>query len=134
MHTKNGVHRPTSYRSLSVFYLLLLILIQLSSIFTQFTFTFNFSLHHHVHVKGSFSPACKQYISTHKHTKCQCIAIRSKFKHNQKTMAEANIETFLRIRPAKQPSGWFQNDDIEAQLLHFNIPQDLSRVSRMIGV
>ena len=35
---------------------------------------------------------------------------------------EANIQTFLRVRPSKLISGYFKIDDINDQALHFYLP------------
>ncbi len=37
---------------------------------------------------------------------------------------EANIQTFLRIRPSKKPSGYFTVDDIDTHMLNFNLPDN----------
>lgn len=41
-----------------------------------------------------------------------------------KEQAEANIQTFLRIRPSKRPSGYFAVDDLSKNSLIFNLPSD----------
>eukprot|EP01035_Chromulina_nebulosa_P018171 gene18171-23829_t len=37
---------------------------------------------------------------------------------------DSNIQTFLRIRPSKSPSGFFRIDDIHQSSLHFNLPEN----------
>ena len=37
---------------------------------------------------------------------------------------EISIQTFLRIRPSKKPSGFFKVDDIKGGVLHFNLPEN----------
>lgn len=38
--------------------------------------------------------------------------------------AEANIQTFLRIRPSKNPSGYFNPDDLEKDSLNVILPDN----------
>lgn len=38
--------------------------------------------------------------------------------------AEGNIQTFLRIRPSKSPSGYFGPDDLEKDSLNFVLPDN----------
>jgi kinesin family protein 6/9 len=40
----------------------------------------------------------------------------------EKKQAESNILTFLRIKPSKQPSGYFNPDEIEKNSLTFDLP------------
>ena len=37
---------------------------------------------------------------------------------------EGNIKTFLRVRPSKKPSGFFQRDEHDGQRLRFVVPVD----------
>ena len=41
-----------------------------------------------------------------------------------KKQAEANIQTFLRIRPSKAPSGYFTQDEIEQGSLQVSLPSN----------
>jgi hypothetical protein len=42
----------------------------------------------------------------------------------EKDSKEVNIQTFLRIRPSKKPSGFFKVDDINGSILHFDLPEN----------
>jgi hypothetical protein len=35
---------------------------------------------------------------------------------------DSNIQTFLRVRPSKQPSGYFSQDDLDKTALSFSLP------------
>jgi protein tyrosine phosphatase (PTP) superfamily phosphohydrolase (DUF442 family) len=35
---------------------------------------------------------------------------------------DSNIQVFLRVRPSKNPSGWFQIDDLERNKIIFTLP------------
>jgi protein tyrosine phosphatase (PTP) superfamily phosphohydrolase (DUF442 family) len=37
---------------------------------------------------------------------------------------DSNIQVFLRVRPSKNPSGWFQIDDIERNKIIFSLPDN----------
>lgn len=37
---------------------------------------------------------------------------------------EGNIQVFLRVRPSKNPSGYFQHDDLEKDRINFNLPDN----------
>lgn len=41
---------------------------------------------------------------------------------NKQKQAESNIQTFLRVKPAKHPSGYFAQDDLEKGSLTFTLP------------
>ncbi len=41
-----------------------------------------------------------------------------------KKIAEGNIQTFMRIRPSKKPSGFFYQDELEPNSLCFNLPEN----------
>ena len=38
--------------------------------------------------------------------------------------SEGNIQVFLRVRPSKNPSGYFQHDDLEKDRINFNLPDN----------
>ena len=40
-----------------------------------------------------------------------------------KSSNEVNIQTFLRVRPSKNASGYFKTDDIDPHMLYFNLPE-----------
>jgi kinesin family protein 6/9 len=42
-----------------------------------------------------------------------------------KKQADANIQTFLRIRPSKKTSGFFSLDEADEESLKFNLPENL---------
>lgn len=42
----------------------------------------------------------------------------------QKDQAESNIQTFLRIRPSKIPSGFFFANDLDKDTLTFSLPEN----------
>ena len=46
------------------------------------------------------------------------------FLNMSKKQAEANIQTFLRIRPSKAPSGYFTQDEIEQGSLQVSLPSN----------
>ena len=39
---------------------------------------------------------------------------------------DSNIQTFLRIRPSKMPSGYFAVDDLEPNSLRFTLPDSIN--------
>ncbi|KAJ1421191.1 P-loop containing nucleoside triphosphate hydrolase protein [Ochromonadaceae sp. CCMP2298] len=41
-----------------------------------------------------------------------------------KKQNESNIQTFLRVRPSKSPSGYFKQDDMEKGSMKFNLPSN----------
>ena len=42
-----------------------------------------------------------------------------------KKRAESNIQTFLRIRPSKVPSGFFSEDELNPGTLVFDLPESV---------
>ena len=42
-----------------------------------------------------------------------------------KKQAEGNIQTFLRIRPSKKASGYFQEDDLNPGTLKITLPENI---------
>jgi kinesin family protein 6/9 len=38
--------------------------------------------------------------------------------------SDGNIQVFLRVRPSKNPSGYFQHDDLEKDRINFNLPDN----------
>lgn len=40
----------------------------------------------------------------------------------EKDASEANIQTFVRIRPSKKPSGFFTQDELDPETLQVNLP------------
>jgi hypothetical protein len=44
-----------------------------------------------------------------------------------KKQAESNIQTFLRIRPSKKPSGFFSEDELNPGTLNFLLPENLKQ-------
>lgn len=42
----------------------------------------------------------------------------------KKEISEGNIQTFLRIRPSKKPSGYFLQDDLDSETLQVNLPEN----------
>ena len=42
----------------------------------------------------------------------------------KKDIIEGNIQTFLRIRPSKKPSGYFVQDDLDPETLTVNLPEN----------
>jgi len=45
-------------------------------------------------------------------------------KSNSQLQAEGNIQTFLRIRPSKAPSGYFSQDELDQDTLCFSLPDN----------
>lgn len=45
-------------------------------------------------------------------------------KDNKKDNLDGNIQTFLRIRPSKKPSGYFIQDDLDNETLQVNLPEN----------
>lgn len=43
---------------------------------------------------------------------------------SEKEQAESNILTFLRVRPSKQPSGYFSTDDLNPDSIMFSLPDN----------
>jgi kinesin family protein 6/9 len=43
----------------------------------------------------------------------------------EQSSGEANIQTFLRIRPSKKPSGYFAIDDLDTTRISFTKPENL---------
>ena len=39
---------------------------------------------------------------------------------------DGNIQTFLRIRPSKRPSGYFHQDELDKDALVFSLPENLA--------
>jgi hypothetical protein len=44
-----------------------------------------------------------------------------------KKQADGNIQTFMRIRPSKNPSGYFLQDELEPNSLTFNLPENAEK-------
>jgi hypothetical protein len=42
-----------------------------------------------------------------------------------KQQSDANIQAFLRIRPSKKPSGYFEVDDMEKDSIFFSLPDNI---------
>ncbi len=53
-----------------------------------------------------------------------CLLSHSFKMSTKQKQAEANIQTFLRIRPSKAPSGYFKQDDIEQGSLAVSLPSN----------
>lgn len=47
--------------------------------------------------------------------------------------ADANIRTYLRIRPSKSNSGYFKVDDLNEQALHFYLPENYKPASDYVN-
>jgi kinesin family member 6/9 len=44
---------------------------------------------------------------------------------SEKEKAEGNIQTFLRIRPSKNPSGFFVQDDLDKGTMNIDLPESI---------
>jgi hypothetical protein len=42
----------------------------------------------------------------------------------EKGSSDSNIQVFLRVRPSKSPSGYFQFDDLEKNRIMFSLPDN----------
>lgn len=43
---------------------------------------------------------------------------------SEKKQAELNIQTFLRIKPSKSPSGYFSTDELDHETFHVQLPEN----------
>jgi kinesin family protein 6/9 len=68
------------------------------------------------------SSGCVGFRPKRQTNKEQDLACMSKELYEKYNSSESSIETFLRIRPSKVNSGYFQVDDIESNRLHFRLP------------
>ena len=46
---------------------------------------------------------------------------------------DANILTFLRVRPSKAASGYFRIDEMKSSVLHFNLPESYKPASDYVN-